>query len=328
MLWRFRLLFMPLVVLPLIACDMAEQRKDGQLIDPKWCEICAKPTSEQSTEEFFACRALSKRLSSGLWSNEKTSQGFRTGRMDIFSTEVTGVEQPNQVGDPSLSGGSDTYKKSLRDEKEKSIPRFPWPPPTPSDRKSIDRDLVHLSNEAEISVLEVSRRLTKALGDVGYGDHRFYSTPGAGFALITRMERIKVDGHPESETIRFLKPDQEGPFSLSRYLSQLFFAPEGYYRVVVFIVTTEVFVPSENELTAAWADHLSREGLNALPPWYASYRFRPEHNVDAFIYEFHKKPKGTDVDVVPPVRLSATVHLREVGILDALEARIGSLSAR
>lgn len=197
---------------------------------------------------------------------------------------------------------------------------FPWPPPAPSDRMSIDRSLVVSAAEESISMLEVSRRFTRALTDIGYTDHRFYATPGQGFALITRMERIRPDGTPEPDEMRFLDPDARAPFSLGRFMAELFFAPEGHYRVIVFIVTAENFTPGGETMTEDQADTLLSEGLIRLPARYASIPFSEAHFVDALIYEFYKGPRDMDVNTVAPVRLPARQHLDKISFEAAIRA--------
>lgn len=206
---------------------------------------------------------------------------------------------------------------------EPALLDFPWPPPTPSDRVAISRGLIVEPAEEPISMLAASRRMTEALSSVGYSDHRFYSAPGQGFALITRMERIKPDGRPEAEDVRFLPPDENAPFALNRFMAQLFFAPEGYYRVIVFVVTAEAFTPAGETMTEAQAEQLLREGLTRLPSRYANIPFSDAHSVDALIYEFYKGPRDNDVAVIEPVRLSASRHLEQAELIEAFEAQRG-----
>lgn len=200
---------------------------------------------------------------------------------------------------------------------------FPWPPPTPSDRIGIDRDLIVAEDEEAgenwVSMLDVSERFTDALNDMGYADHRFYGAPGQGFALITRMERIRADGTPEPDELRFLDPDAQAPFSIGRFMSELFFAPEGYYRVIVFVVTTDNFVPTGPGMTEEQADTLLSEGLTRLPRYFADIPFSEDHYIDALVYEFYKGPRDLDVNTVAPVRLAASVHLSRIGFESAFE---------
>jgi len=193
-----------------------------------------------------------------------------------------------------------------------SLPPFPWPPPEPSARELIPRrDL--LRGATAVSQGEIGRRIEQSLRQAGYTEYSYYSAPG-GFALVARLERMRPDGTPEPSSFRFLAPNADEPFSLTSYISRLFFAPEGFYRQIVFVATDKPFVASAPAPTAAEAQRLLREGGNKLPVEYDSRPFGQAHSVTALIYEFKKNPADRDVETLQPGRLAGAEHLAKAGI--------------
>ena len=198
---------------------------------------------------------------------------------------------------------------------EFQLPDFPWPPPTPSARFELPRRVLAPA-EAQFAVAEV---LASALNRAGYSEYSFYRAPG-GFALVARLERMREDGTAAPEDLRFLAPGAEEPFSLATYVRRLFFAPEGFYRQIVFVVTDQPFTTDASEqLTADEASRLLRSGANRLPDTYRARPFSPSHAVTALIYEFRKGRNDQDVTTLDPGRLRGRTHLERAGILAALE---------
>lgn len=192
------------------------------------------------------------------------------------------------------------------------LPSFPWPPPQPSARELIPRGQL-LGAATQVSQGEVARRIEAALRQAGYTEYSYYAAPG-GFALVARLERMRADGTPEPGEFRFLAPNVDAPFSLSTYISQLFFAPEGFYRQIVFVATDQAFVASAPAPTAQEAERLLQGGGNILPEAYNRRAFTPGHNVTALIYEFKKNPADRDVETLRPGRLAGAQHLAKAGI--------------
>jgi hypothetical protein len=114
------------------------------------------------------------------------------------------------------------------------LPDFPWPPPEPSALLVLP-DVMFRDATGDTTLDAVANRLIVALQRSHY-EYSFYRAPG-GFALVARLERIADDGSPVADDRRFLPPDAEEPFNFIDYISQLFFAPAGYYRMIVFVVT-------------------------------------------------------------------------------------------
>ncbi len=194
-----------------------------------------------------------------------------------------------------------------------AMPEFPWPPPRASASVLLPRASLMETASQEVSLGAIGRKLSQALTEAGYAEQSVYRAPG-GFALVARLERIKPDGAPEAERVRFNPPDMAQPFSLATYVQQLFFAPEGFYRQIVFVVNDQAFVASGRELTASQAQTLLADGANRLPPAFDKMAFSPAHEVTALIYEYRKGPADREVETLVPGRLSALQHLEGAGI--------------
>ncbi|MDE3114686.1 MAG: hypothetical protein KGL26_03705 [Pseudomonadota bacterium] len=202
-----------------------------------------------------------------------------------------------------------------------ALPEFPWPPPPPSDRMLLPHTGFARGLGAHPSLTDAAGHLTDALQQAGYSQYSFYGAPG-GFALVARLERIRPDGTPEPEGQRFAPPSATAPFSLGTYLKQLFIAPEGYYRLIVFVVTDNVVVTQGTAPTAATAEAWLRNGADRLPSAYATLPFTKAHEVDALIYEFHKQGKGQATPLLPSP-LDARAHLEKAGLYARLVGTAG-----
>ena len=220
-----------------------------------------------------------------------------------------------QFAPPVIVGAAEPLPAAI------ALPEFPWPPPPPSDRMLLPRAGFARGLGANPSLMDAAGHLTDALGQAGYSQYSFYSAPG-GFALVARLERIRPDGTPEPEGQRFAPPSATEPFSLGIYLKQLFIAPEGYYRLIVFVVTDNVVVTKGAAPTAAIAEAWLRKGADRLPAAYATLPFTKEHEVDALIYEFRKEGKG-QATTLTPSPIDARAHLEKAGLYALLVGGAG-----
>jgi hypothetical protein len=131
--------------------------------------------------------------------------------------------------------------------------------------------------------------LQRALNTGGYLTFSYYTVP-EGFALATQLEQINEDRTPKQPARNRwsteLVPLNE--FSLGGYFKALFRANPGFFRVIVFVVTSQPFSESDatvsREEAIAWLDR----GNKWLPERIKLRPFTPAHNVTALIYEFEK----------------------------------------
>lgn len=190
------------------------------------------------------------------------------------------------------------------------LPQYPWPPEDPSSRISIDQNFIG------VSLWEVSRHLERALKDAAYFEYSYYSAPG-GFAMVTRLEAVNADGTPLRDERRYELPGRRN-FSFVEQVRNLFFAPEGYYRFIAFVVTDLPYLTSDEDLAETEALERLRRGAPALDPDYENRIFSRYHRIEALIYEFRKGSRNGDVETLRPGRLPPQTHLENSGLAAGL----------
>jgi len=281
-----------------------------------------------------AQRAAAEQLAAELAANEQARRAVEGAQAEENDRTAGAKRSDEQAGTMEGSGGAGPQRRvgsavigtpakraAAAPHAAFALPDFPWPPPTPSDRMLLPRAGFARGLGANPSLSDAAGRLTDALQQAGYSQYSFYGAPG-GFALVARLERIRPDGTPEPEAQRFAPPSASAPFSLGSYLKQLFIAPEGYYRLIVFVVTDNVVVTHGAAPTAATTEAWLRNGADRLPPAYATLPFTKAHEVDALIYEFRKQGKGPATALLPSP-LDARAHLQKAGLYSLLAGGAG-----
>lgn len=227
------------------------------------------------------------------------------------------VTLPKAAAGPSLPSTASQASTSLPAAPH-SLPEFPWPPPAPSEQLLLPDEMFRRPGAAAPSLAAVGDRIVHALRVANYLEYSFYHAP-SGFALVARLERMSPDGAPLPAEFRYVPPDAGEPFSLTGYIRSLFFAPEGLYRLIVFVVTDQPFVTSETPVDAAGANRLLRNGANRLPEQLRSEVFTPSHFVTVLIFEYRKGHGDNDVAAIVPGRLAAETHLERSQIERSLQ---------
>lgn len=197
----------------------------------------------------------------------------------------------------------------------RSIPHFAWPPPRPTSRTLVERTLLAEDNA---TLGSMANRLEVALTLAGYSERSFFAAPN-GFVLATRLEQIEFDGTPRPDESRWSHalPRRE-IFSLRDYMVALFTAPEGHYRVIVFVVSDEPFAPSDEDVTESEARGWLHGGVERLPPEVANIAISDEHACSALVYQFKKQGHHREPILHPDGAPAADMHLVRSGILNAL----------
>jgi OmpA-OmpF porin, OOP family len=194
-----------------------------------------------------------------------------------------------------------------------TMPEFPWPPPAWSARIVLPSAPFRTARDRG----QFSTILSEALNQAGYNEKSYYEVPG-GLAIVTRMERIYADGRPDAPSERWsIEGGYPQHLSLTDYLKALFLTQEGYYRVIVLVMSDRSFGASDDSLTSSKALSLLAHGDNTpssakmkepLPPNYAS---------TALIYEYSKQEGKPPVQVVPG-HLDGKTHMVKSGVWSAL----------
>jgi hypothetical protein len=193
-------------------------------------------------------------------------------------------------------------------------PTFPWPPPRASSQA-----VIALQEQVGTSqtLSGIDRIISVALSHAGYDESSYFAVPG-GFALVTRLEQTNADGSPKPTPERWsVRVDPlSGTFSLGNYLKALIGATPGYFRVIVFILTSVPFSQSlatvSRDESALW---LTR-GLNRLPDEIGQIPWSPQYSCTALVYEFESNNSKAVLRL--PGRLTGKMHLEKASLLGAL----------
>lgn len=226
----------------------------------------------------------------------------------------------------SALGGFVTINTSYRSSspppptgnKPTDIPKFPWPPPSASSFVIIPL-LTQLESSDLVSTRQLLLRdadnfLKYVLHNAGHSEFSYYSAPG-GYALVSRLEQIEEDGSPKPSPERWgTREIKLNRFRLRDYLQALFLAPPGYYRLVVFVISTQPFAQSPDSISRDIAQSWLRLGANALPNNLAIQPLTDQYLCTALIYEFEKFDTDDQAKFRQPGRLSAQTHIEKSGI--------------
>jgi hypothetical protein len=225
--------------------------------------------------------------------------------------------QPSATSSPNYTDWDE--ERGLEVEEQEAVPEFPWPPPRASASTTISRELL-LGSQEHPKLGDAVAALDLAFGKAGYGERSYYSVPD-GFAMASRIEQINQDGTAKGPADRwsFEVPPMR-KFSFSAYLTALFRARPGYYRVIVFVVTSHPFSQSSAKVTSEDAGLWVSSGLNALPEAIASRDYTSAHRCTALIYEF-KRMETQPAKFVDPSELTGQIHLEKSGLLAAFAKR-------
>jgi hypothetical protein len=202
---------------------------------------------------------------------------------------------------------------------ESQIPNFPWPPPKASATEVIPSEFFRKPSGEEIYLRDIERIIHGALESCGYYEKKYYAVPD-GFAMVTRMEQINPDGTSKEPPDRWMPEVQplRLKFSLKEYITRLFTANKGYYRVIVFIVTKHPFSQANVTITRGEAMLWLSTGLNVLPDAIGQLAYTEQYNCTALIYEFEKIP-DKEAEIKFAGSLTGRVHLEKSNIWKYLE---------
>jgi len=198
---------------------------------------------------------------------------------------------------------------------EPDIPDFPWPPPLASAMHVLPREFFG-DGDGDPTLGGVARRIELALDDGAYFERGYYRAPG-GFAMVTRLERMREDGTPEEGARRWSVAGDGEEFSLARYLRNLLVAEPGHYRLISFVVSALPFSASGAAITAGEGESLLSGGLNVMPRPLAEQPFTRDHNATALVYEFVKPGPGAEASLVMPGTLPGRRHLERARLWSA-----------
>jgi hypothetical protein len=197
---------------------------------------------------------------------------------------------------------------------------FPWPPPKPSATASLTLGSLRQTAVIKLTYNDVNERISNALAGAGFDEKSYYGVPN-GFAVVTRLEQMDVDGYPEysNRWQSSLEPVSLTTFSLNKYLEALFGAPKGHYRLFVFIVTSETVMSSGTPVTQQEAETWFLGGGNRLPRQMGIWPYTDEHRTAVYIYEFVQSGVGAEANQNIPSTITGRQHLERAGLWEILE---------
>ncbi len=196
------------------------------------------------------------------------------------------------------------------------LPAFPWPPPRASAFAEIPARILTRGKDATFE--SVANRIRRALYLRGYTEPTYYQVQRNGFAIVTPAENFYPDGRIKPPDQRWLlKPIGELPKDPLEYLEQLVGKPRGQYRMIVFIITTDVLRPfAGKEITLAAARNIFNQGAATIAP-IGDAPFTAAHTCYALVYEFEQNGYSQP-SFVPKSGISGERHLAESRILEEL----------
>jgi hypothetical protein len=234
------------------------------------------------------------------------------------SPQTTIGESPTTAQPPEPSAtspseyGEDSGERGVEDEE--AMPEFPWPPPRASASDVIPRGLL-VGNAAHPILSTVAQAIESAFAQTGYGEKSYYSVPG-GFAMASQIEQINHDGSPKESFDRWsLQVPPLRKFELGPYLTALFTARPGYYRVIVFIVTSKAFSQRDVKITSEQSRAWVSSGSNKLSEEIGNQEYSSAHSCTALIYEFRQT--GKHAELVDPSQITGKTHLDKAGLMAA-----------
>jgi hypothetical protein len=192
------------------------------------------------------------------------------------------------------------------------MPPFPWPPPKWTSRYLLPDGLVTSGRPESLGTF--FDRIVSVLRKAAVEEWSSYAIENDGFAIVSRLESIDDNGRPRPGAQRWgTRASAENVDSLKNYLTALFKARTGRYRVIAFIVTSLPVVAGAEPADAARMNRLLREGATALPE---SMRARVANSVrcEALVYEFFQASADEPMQLVESSHLTPTQHLAGAGL--------------
>ena len=185
--------------------------------------------------------------------------------------------------------------------------------------KLLGNESLGLHVERKITLRDVDERISTALYLAGYYEGSYFGVPG-GFAIVTRLEKMDENGYPDypNRWASSLAPIGFTNFSLSNYLKALFGAPEGHYRVFVFVVSSKPVIQSGTPVAQEKAQTWIVEGANRLPSQMENLPYTREHRTTVYIYEFIQNGVGGEATYNIPSDFTGRQHLDRAGLWENL----------
>lgn len=207
---------------------------------------------------------------------------------------------------------------------ESKIPNLPWPIPRASSHYEIRLESLRLNtNNPMKKMCNIDQVIKFALEASGFSEFYYYYIPD-GFALLTPLERFNYENGESilgknRWTLNFVKPS----LKLNEIIKLLSFENPGYFRIILFTVTSEDVLQGNTKLASSDQLYdLLGKGVATLPDKIGNISVTRNTKCIAWIYEFEKK-KGSDGAIFRDSSIfPALVHLCRAKILNHLSANL------
>jgi hypothetical protein len=258
---------------------------------------------------------LTEALSQALRQNPKKRGMLATSQAAFIILVVLGCLV--SCGGGAAGGGAGGGGAGGRD----SIKQFDWPPPNPTTRTTIPRELLAKPAPAKTYLYDIDQQLSDAL-DSGHYQRSYYAAPD-GFAVVTRLERYDPDsGAPMigkdrwAPRVELTEVRRETFFE--RFVQALYSARDGYYRVIVFTVSP-MDLHTKGSVSRDEAYQWLEEGSRELPPSIGTRSYTEEYKTTALIYEFERPAHEQQTRFLEQGNLRAKAQLTAAKIWTILE---------
>ena len=294
------------------------------------------PASTMQPWQPSACRISGQTIRYEDGGRDGTDRRYNDAQVEIVGGQIEAIDPPCQAAPKLRIGEMHDFKKRAKPLMRGSasvetptgappetsaafrLPEFPFPPPDPSARLRIPNKTLTGKASAPTFAL-VAARMEAALGSNGYTELSYFAVPG-GFALLTQIERINPDATAavEQRWNVVVAPVSLRSFTLEAYLRALLQKDSGFFRVIVFIFSSEPFSSSGKKVPVKEAMKWIDQGSNTLPRDVASRPYGEDMVCTALVYEFEIPTHGADALLRKPSSHDGAAHLRASGILRAL----------
>lgn len=299
------------------------------------------PAGTEQPWQPSACRVSGQTIRYEDGGKDGTDRRYDDAQVMILGGQIEAIDPPCQAAPKVRIGDMHDFKKRAKPLMRRSapvetpsgaaptaappgisaafkFPEFPFPPPDPSARLRIPNKPLTGKASAPTFAL-VAARMEAALGSNGYTELSYFAVPG-GFALLTQIERINPDATAalEQRWNVAVEPVSLRSFTLEAYLRALLQKDSGFFRVIVFIFSSEPFSSSGKKVPVKEAMKWIDQGSNTLPRDVASLPYSEDMVCTALVYEFEIPTHGADALLRKPSSHDGAAHLRASGILRAL----------
>ena len=190
-----------------------------------------------------------------------------------------------------------------------------WPQPT----TSIKFDARVLAPGADPTVFDAAQTLEALLKRAGYPQPKFLGAGCKGVVVAANFEAIDDQGRRKRGLSGFPASSEEAAPGLPGavdFVMGLFYAPPGYYRRIVFVITNDRPQPNSSPVSETALFDKVEPGAIALPVAYQRTPLTPDYQVYTNIYEFRLRTGENRAEQIQasgsPLKglLTALSHLR------------------